>query len=99
LLTTLSYRSETNQFEVASDLDQSAYALWDASLVWTSDDDHWQFGVHAKNITDHRYIVSGYNFVAPNGMGGYVPTLGLEGTLTAFYGDPFRMFASARMRF
>ncbi|MBC2776566.1 TonB-dependent receptor [Parasphingopyxis marina] len=98
-LTTLSYRSETNQFEVPSDLDQSAYALWDASLVWTSDDDHWQLGVHAKNITDHRYIVSGYNFVAPNGAGGYVPTLGLEGTLTAFYGDPFRTFVSARMRF
>ncbi|MGP1352752.1 MAG: TonB-dependent receptor [Parasphingopyxis sp.] len=98
-LTTLSYRSETSQFEVRSPLDQPGYALWDASLVWTSDDDHWQLGVHLKNITDHRYIVSGYNFVAPDGMGGFVPTLGLEGTLTAFYGDPFRAFASARMRF
>lgn len=98
-LTTLSYRSETSQFEVRSPLDQPGYALWDASLVWTSDDDHWQLGVHAKNITDKRYIVSGYNFVAPNGMGGFVPTLGLEGTLTGFYGDPFRLFASARMRF
>lgn len=98
-LTTLSYRSKTSQFEVQSPLDQPAYALWDASLVWTSDDDHWQLGLHAKNITDHRYIVSGYNFVAPNGAGGFTPTLGREGTLTAFYGDPFRMFASARMRF
>ena len=98
-LTTLSYRSETSQFEVQSPLDQPGYALWDASLVWTSDDDHWQLGVHAKNITDHRYIVSGYNFVAPDGAGGFTPTLGREGTLTAFYGDPFRMFASARMRF
>lgn len=98
-LTTLSYRSETSQFEVRSPLDQDGYALWDASIVWTSDDDHWQLGVHAKNITDERYIVSGYNFVAPNGTGGFVPTLGREGTLTAFYGDPTRVFASARMRF
>ncbi len=98
-LTTLSYRSETSQFEVQSPLDQPGYALWDASLVWTSDDDHWQLGLHAKNITDHRYIVSGYNFVAPNGAGGFTPTLGREGTLTAFYGDPFRTFVSARMRF
>lgn len=98
-LTTLSYRSKTSQFEVQSPLDQPGYALWDASLVWTSDDDHWQIGVHAKNITDERYIVSGYNFVAPDGAGGFIPTLGREGTLTAFYGDPFRLFASARMRF
>lgn len=98
-LTTLSYRSETSQFETQSPLDQPGYALWDASLVWTSDDDHWQLGAHAKNITDHRYIVSGYNFVVDNGMGGFAPTLGLEGTLTGFYGDPFRAFVSARMRF
>ena len=94
-ITTVSYRSETNQFEVPSALDQPGYALWDASLVWTTDDDHWQLGIHAKNITDHRYIVSGYNFLNAAGA----PTLGLEGTLTAFYGDPFRLFASARMRF
>lgn len=98
--TTVSYRSETSQFETPNALlDQPGYALWDANIVWTSDDDHWQLGLHAKNITDERYIVSGYNFVAPNGMGGFTPTLGREGTLTAFYGDPLRVFASARMRF
>ncbi len=94
--TTVSYRSETNQFEQPiALLDQPGYVLWDASLVWTSDDDHWQLGVHAKNITDERYIVSGYNFIGPTGAS----TLGTEGVLTAFYGDPFRVFASARMRF
>lgn len=94
--TTVSYRSETNQFETPIPLlDQPGYALWDASLVWTADDDHWQLGLHAKNLTDERYIVSGYNFI--NAAGG--STLGREGVLTAFYGDPFRIFASARMRF
>ena len=35
--TTLSYRSKTQQFELRNDyLDQPGYALWDASLVWTS---------------------------------------------------------------
>ncbi|MFN2258977.1 MAG: TonB-dependent receptor [Parasphingopyxis sp.] len=95
-LTTVSYRSETHQFEVPSPLDQPGYALWDASVVWTSDDDHWQLGLHAKNLTDKRFIVSGYNFINP--VTG-APALGREGTLTAFYGDPFRIFASARMRF
>lgn len=93
--TTVSYRSATSQFEVRSPLDQPGYALWDASMVWNSDDDHWQLGLHAKNITDERYIVSGYNFI--NAAGG--STLGREGVLTAFYGDPLRVFASARMRF
>ncbi len=94
--TTVSYRSETNQFEIPNSLlDQPGYALWDASLVWNSDDDHWQLGLHGKNLTDHRYIVSGYNFI--NAAGG--STLGREGVLTAFFGDPLRVFASARMRF
>ncbi|MEQ9662239.1 MAG: TonB-dependent receptor [Parasphingopyxis sp.] len=93
--TTVAYRSETSQFEVRSPLDQPGYALWDASIVWTSEDDHWQLGLHGKNLTDHRYIVSGYNFI--NAAGG--STLGRDGVLTAFYGDPLRVFASARMRF
>ena len=62
--TTLSYRSKTHQFELPSPfLDQPGYALWDASLVWTSDDDRWTIGLHAKNITDKQYITSGYQFL------------------------------------
>ncbi|MBC7987224.1 MAG: TonB-dependent receptor [Sphingomonadaceae bacterium] len=97
LATTVSYRSETNQFEVPNALlDQPSYALWDASMTWNSDDDHWSLGLHAKNLTDERYIVSGYNFINPVTGG---PTLGREGVLTAYYGDPFRIFVTAGMRF
>ena len=41
-----------------------AIALWDANLVWRSDDDRWTIGLHGRNLTDKRYITSGYNFLA-----------------------------------
>ena len=62
--------------------------MWDASIRWESEDGKWGFDVTGKNLTDERYIVAGYNFVNVNGDGTFTPTLGLEGTLTAFYGDP-----------
>jgi len=93
--TTLSYRSLTHQFEVPIPaLDQPGYALWDASLVWTSDDDRYSIGVHGKNLTDKRYITSGYNY-----MNGNVSTLGKEGVLTAFYGNPRQVFATLGLKF
>jgi hypothetical protein len=55
-------------------------------------------GLHGKNLFDKEYIVAGYNFVA----GGFppgtpiIPTLGREGTLTGFYGDPRRIFVTAK---
>ena len=65
IITTLSYRSKTQQFELPSPgLDQPGYALWDANLVWRSDDDRWSIGLHGRNLTDKRYITSGYNFLS-----------------------------------
>ena len=59
--TTLSYRSKTTQFETPSPfLDQKGYALWDANLVWTAEDDRFSIGLHAKNILDKQYKTSGY---------------------------------------
>ncbi len=75
------YRSDTHQFEFNSPLDQDAYTLFNASLVWRSDDAHWEFGVHGKNLTDEEYIVAGYDFVTAT-------NLGLSNVLTAFYGNP-----------
>ncbi|MHB9878049.1 TonB-dependent receptor [Pacificimonas sp. ICDLI1SI03] len=96
----ISYRSDASQFEVPNRfLDQDGFALVDASVTWTAEDDMLRVGVYGKNLFDKRYVVSGYNFVnAPIG-GPVTPTLGLEGTLTGFYGDPRRVFVSAEVRF
>ncbi|PCI64516.1 MAG: TonB-dependent receptor [Kordiimonadales bacterium] len=84
--TALSYKSETHQFEVPSIfLDQPAYFLLDASIVWTSEGGKYQVGLHGKNLTDKKYIVAGYNFANADGT---AATLGLEGIASAFYGAP-----------
>lgn len=95
----LSYRSESSQFEVPMPLlDQGAYTLWDMSLIFKSDK-NWTIGVHGKNLGDERYKVSGYNFVTQTGPTTFVPTLGREGTLTAFYGDPRTWWVSLTTEF
>lgn len=83
--TLASYRSEASQFEVRSPLDQDAYTLIDLGLRWQENDSPWGFTLSGKNLTDERYKVAGYNFINP--VTG-ASTLGLEGVLTAFYGDP-----------
>ncbi|WP_066529546.1 TonB-dependent receptor [Erythrobacter sp. CCH5-A1] len=96
-----SLRSDASQFEVPNPfLDQDGFVLVDASIVYTSDDGRYSLGVHGKNLFDKEYIVAGYNFVA-GGVGGapFVPTLGREGTLTGFYGDPRRVFVTAQVNF
>ncbi len=109
-ITTVSYRGDSQQFELATPmLDQPAYALWDASLVWRSDDDRYSIGLHAKNITDERYIVSGYNFlrqnpdtgqfILANGQPGLSSTLGSTGVLTAYYGNPAQVFLTVGLNF
>lgn len=105
LITVTSHRGDTNQFEIRNDLiDQEAYTLFDASLVWTSDDGKYQLGLHGKNLTDERYRVAGYSFLAQDFDGTFTseppaPTLGLTGIGTAFYGPPRQVFATAQVRF
>lgn len=94
--TTLNYRSLTHQFEVPIPaLDQPGYALWDASIVWTADSGGYSIGLHGKNLTDKRYITSGYNYQNAAGQS----TLGLEGVLTAFYGNPRQIFLTGSVKF
>ena len=96
-----SLRSDASQFEVPNPfLDQDGFVLVDASLVYTADSGLWSLGLHGKNLFNKEYIVAGYNFVA-GGVGGapFVPTLGREGTLTGFYGDPRRVFVTAQINF
>jgi len=107
--TTLSYRSKTQQFELRTPmLDQPGFALWDANLLWRSASGRWEIGLHGKNLTDKEYIVAGYNFLAQNlftgdfilgATGNPVPTLGREGTLTAYYGAPRQVFLSLGINF
>lgn len=92
VITSLSYRDKTSQFEFPNPLlDQESFTLWDLSVVWEDDDGHWRAGIHGKNLTDEEYKVAGYNFP--------FPTLGLEGTVTAFYGNPRTVTATVEYRF
>jgi len=89
LIGSWSYKGATNQFETASLLDQPSYRIWDASIVWTRQDGKVRAGLHGKNLGDEHYKTAGYLF----------PTLGNEGTLTAFYGNPRTVSATLELRF
>ena len=105
---TLSYRSFTQQFELRTPgLDQPAFGLLDANVVWNVDD-RFSIGVHGRNLLDKQYIVSGYNFLLQNpdtgdylrtAAGALRPSLGNEGVLTAYYGNPRQVFATATVKF
>ncbi|MFM2236708.1 MAG: hypothetical protein RL209_742, partial [Pseudomonadota bacterium] len=82
--------------------------LVDASLVYTAPDDRWSIGLYGKNLLDKEYKTSGYSFIAGNattgvpilgGTGLPVASLGREGTLTAFYGNPRQVFLTAGVKF
>jgi iron complex outermembrane receptor protein len=89
LIGSASYKGATAQFETRSLLDQESYKLYDASVVWTRTDGKVRAGLHGKNLGDKRYKTAGYLF----------PTLGNEGTLTAFYGNPRTISATLEYRF
>jgi iron complex outermembrane receptor protein len=106
--TTVAYRGDSQQFELRTPLlDQPAYTLLDANLVWDINQT-FSLGLHGRNLTNKRYIVSGYNFLAQNPdtgeflrtpAGAYVPTLGTEGVLTAYYGNPRQVFVTGTVKF
>jgi iron complex outermembrane receptor protein len=108
---TLSYRSKSQQFELASPmLDQPGFALLDANIVWRSAGNRYEIGLHGKNLLNKKYIVAGYNFLTQDPFTGhyildangkYIPASGLgqTGVLTAYYGNPRQIFLSAAMNF
>ena len=106
----ISFKSKTYQFEIPNPyLDQDAYQLVDASLVYTAPNKAWTLGVYGKNLFDVQYKTSGYTFMAANATtgalltnpvtGALIPALGKEGTLTAFYGNPRQVFVTATVNF
>jgi iron complex outermembrane receptor protein len=110
LNSTVSYRSKSQQFELrVPGLDQGAFALWDANMVWRSAGGRYELGLHGKNLANKKYIVSGYNFLRQNpftgefinlnGTPGINPTLGRTGVLTGYYGNPRQVWLSAAVNF
>ena len=109
LIGSASYRSKTYQFEVPNPyIDQDGYALFDASIIYTAPNDRWSLGVFGKNLANRTYKTSGYTFVAADAVTGAlltnaggtpIPTLGKEGTLTAFYGNPRQVFVTATLKY
>ncbi|MEO5629569.1 MAG: TonB-dependent receptor [Thermomonas sp.] len=65
--------------ELVDELAQEGYALWNASLAWTSPAQGWQVALHGNNLGGVSYRTTGFAF----------PTLGI---LTGHYGPP-RTFA------
>ncbi len=85
LLGSANYTGLTYQFGTATPgLDQAGYTLINASAVWTSDNDTWQAGLHARNLNDKEYKVAGYVF---------------PGLTTAFYGNPRTVTATVKYQF
>jgi iron complex outermembrane receptor protein len=87
--TNVSYRDDTQIFEVPSPLDEEAYSLTNTSVVWYSNSSQWTVGLHAKNVFDEEYRVSGYNFGSTFG----------ENIVTGYYGDPRTVSLSVGYRF
>jgi len=89
VITSLAYRGATTQFDHPTpELNQPAYILWDVSAVWSDTSGHWSVGIHGKNLTNNEYIVSGF----------YIPGLGKDGIVTAFYGNPRQVWGTAQYR-
>ena len=102
----MSFKSRTYQFEVAiPQIDQPAYQLFDASIVYRAPDGRWSLGVFGKNLTDERIRTSGYNFIAAtSAITGVltnppVSALGREGVLTAFYANPRQFYVTGTIKF
>jgi iron complex outermembrane receptor protein len=101
----LSFKSKTYQFEVPNVyLDQKAYQLVDASVVFRAPNKAWSLGIYGKNLTDKRYKTSGYTYMAANATTGELvnpltPALGKEGVLTVFYGNPRQVFLTGTINF
>ena len=69
------------------ELRQEGYHLLDLALTWIGADGTWEFSAFGKNVTDERYIVSGF----VNGL--------TQGYATAVLGRPAEWGASVMYRF
>ena len=85
-----SYRDSVHLFEVPiAALDQGAYTLYDAGVIWKSVTAAWQVGMYGRNLSDERYRTGGYNF--PGALFG--------NSIIGFYGPARTYLASLTYRF
>lgn len=82
------YRDDYVLFEENSLLTQEGYGIVNLGLNWYGTEGNWSAGLHVKNLTDEEYMVGGYQFVAPQEDGTYLPGLGGDNTLIGYFGDP-----------
>ena len=77
-------------------------------MTYTAPCGRWTLGLYGKNLLDKRYKTSCYTFIVadpktcaiPLAANGYPSaSLGKEGTLTAFYGNPRQVFVTATLQF
>ena len=86
----VSLRSDTQMFEIATPaLDQDGYALVDVALNWTSGGGRYRIGVAARNLTDARYRVGGYNF----------PGATFGNSIIGYYGPPRTVTGTFEVKF
>jgi iron complex outermembrane receptor protein len=113
----MSFKSKTFNYEIANPfLDQPAYQLFNASVVYHAPGDRFTLGLYGKNLTDKRYVTSGYPYLTINPLTGefvqsavpgnpnylkpgITPSLGTEGTMTTFYGNPRQVYVTATVKF
>lgn len=101
----MSFKSKTYQFEIANPyIDQPAYQLFDASIVYRAPDRRWTLGLYGKNLTDKHVKTSGYTYMGADATTGVLTTpmvsgLGKEGILSAFYGNPRQVFITGSINF
>ncbi len=65
--------------------EQPGYSLINSSIVWASDSGTWQVGIHAKNISNKLYKVSGYTGAS-------------ESLAADIYGSPRTITATVKYR-
>ncbi|MEM8772578.1 MAG: TonB-dependent receptor [Pseudomonadota bacterium] len=98
LFASASYRSETNQFNFESPIDQPDFVLFNAGLGWTSSEGRLKLSLHGTNLLDKEYIVAGYDFVTSQPAFANSP-LGTTGVLTGFFGNPRQVFGTVEVAF
>jgi iron complex outermembrane receptor protein len=91
-----SYKGDSTQFEYAAPvMDQDAYDMFNASVVWVSASETWLLGLYGKNLSDEEIKTAGYCF----GNESYCSPLGFEDNTSVFYAPPRTISATVEYRF
>lgn len=77
------YYSNDREAESFDILHADAFTTWNAGLIYTTPNDHWQFALHGRNLGDEREIVGGFGVDA-------------FGITNVAYTPPRRYYASIR---